>query len=168
MVFRISRILCLNIVFLAMSASTSLAQPAAAPNSSAASSAPSGGANGEEKDAKQPEESVKKGVIASFGRHREATAVDTATTPAQGDEQSAISGSVSRNKNNCVAKITNNGKNSYSVSFAVKGTNPRGTQTFRRSYSASLKPSEEVSREMNCQKDDNIEIEILTSRKTSR
>lgn len=117
----------------------------------------------EKKDDKLPT-----GVIASFGRHAHRASVDAAATPTAGDEQTAIGGSISRNGNRCIARLVNSSKDRYSVGFAVIGTSPTGSQSFRRTYSSTIGPEETISRELSCGEDDNVRIEITSGRRLSK
>ncbi len=66
-------------------------------------------------------ETIKTGVIASSTKTKAFAAIDVETSgSAPGDETSVIAGSVSHVKRDeCVAKVINNGDKTYSVSFNV-------------------------------------------------
>lgn len=90
-------------------------------------------------------------IIASSGATGNFAAVPVASNgSAPGDNPSVLSASVNRTKgNNCVAKMINSGKKTYSVYFAVVGSQMNGSQVFRRTYSVTVKPGSSVERTVN-------------------
>ncbi len=115
---------------------------------------------------KQENKRLTPGVLSSFNRSERSEAVDTASSPTQGDEPSPVSGSISYAKNGCVARVTNTDKkSSYSVSFDVIGTNKQGSTALKRSFSASLKPEETVTHTVSCSKDLNMQVVLKSGRK---
>ncbi len=118
------------------------------------------------------EEKVQTGTIASTGRFGGGvTGLDISTDGATpGDDQNVISASVSQiGRGECQATITNTSNvNSYSVSFKVVGRNERGSKLVDKSYSASLKPQQKVTRQMDCPAEANMEVVLQSARKTNK
>ncbi|HQH27288.1 MAG TPA: hypothetical protein PLP17_07825, partial [Oligoflexia bacterium] len=101
----------------------------------------------------------------------EKTGLDISTDGATpGDDQNVISASVSQiGRGECQATITNTSNvNSYSVSFKVVGRNERGSKLVDKSYSASLKPQQKVTRQMDCPAEANMEVVLQSARKTNK
>ncbi len=120
-----------------------------------------------EKQERPGEEKVRTGVVASFGSYKNTANVDSASTPSPGEESSAITGSVSRvSSGRCQAKINNNSaQNSYAVSFAVVAQTASGGTGNSRSFSATVKPKQSVSRDVPCDADKNLQVVLKSARK---
>jgi hypothetical protein len=116
----------------------------------------------------QVEENVRTGIIAGSTRVRDSRAFNVETgAAAPGDETSVIYASVSYVGNDrCEAKVTNNSpENAYSVSFRVIGQDRRGSEALRKSYSASLKPKESVTRSLRCKKEYSMAVVLKSAKK---
>lgn len=116
---------------------------------------------------KEKEEVVKTGVIASSTKTGSFAAIDVETSGASpGDEASVISASIVRGRDNeCVARVTNGGAKTYSVSFAVVGTTQSGSKPLNNTYSATLKPKAVVERTVNrCAADLNLAVVLKSAR----
>jgi hypothetical protein len=114
-----------------------------------------------------PPEKVRTGVIASDTKTGQFAAIDVDTGgDSPGDEVNPITASITRGSDDeCTAKVTNNGKNTYSISFAVAGTTRSGSKPLNSTYSATLKPKETVERRVSrCDKDLNLAV-VLKSAK---
>lgn len=119
---------------------------------------------------KEPEEKVHTGTIASSGRFGTTGGVDVDSSGASpGDEVSVVSASIVRkSKNECVAKLNNNGKKTYSVSFTVIGEDRRGNKVISRTFSGSVAPKGTLERQVNsCREDLNLSVQ-LNSAKSGR
>ncbi|MCC6932985.1 MAG: hypothetical protein IT292_06995 [Deltaproteobacteria bacterium] len=119
--------------------------------------------------AAEPEEKVVTGVIASQGNApgNTPTSIDSASE-APGDEAGVITGSIERRgSSSCQAILSNNSKkNSYSVSFAVIGKDARGSQVLKRTYSATIKAQQSLTREVNgCAKGLSLSVLVSSARK---
>ncbi len=118
----------------------------------------------------EPEEKVRTGKIASTGRFGTTGGVDVDSAGASpGDEPSVVSASISRkSKTECTAKIINNGKKSYSVSFTVLGEDQRGSRVLNRSFSGSVASKGTLERQISgCRDDLNLSVQ-LNSAKSGR
>ena len=119
---------------------------------------------------KEPEEKVRTGAIASTGRFGTTGGVDVDSAGASpGDEPSVVAASISRkNRTECIAKIINNGKKSYSVSFTVLGEDHRGNRVINRSFSGSVASKGTLERQISgCRDDLNLSV-TLNSAKSGR
>lgn len=115
----------------------------------------------------EKKELVKTGVIASSSTIPDRGAVDVETSGSSpGDETSVVTGSISRTgRTECTAKIINNGEKSYSVSFAVEGTNKRGAKVLSRYFSATVKPKGTVEKVVTgCAEDLNMGVNLKSAR----
>ena len=97
-----------------------------------------------------PKEVVKTGTIAASVRTGQSAAVDADTSgETPGDESNAIGASIGRaGKDVCVAKVTNNGKKTYSISFNVVGEDRNGGKPLNQYFSATLKPKSSVEKQV--------------------
>lgn len=112
-------------------------------------------------------EVIKTGVIASSTKTGAFAAVDVETSgAAPGDEQSVIAASIIRkNRDECVARLINNGGKSYSVSFNVEGVNARGAKTLNKSYSATIAPKATIERQIGrCDEDLNLAVNLRSAK----
>ncbi|MFN8391530.1 MAG: hypothetical protein U0136_14675 [Bdellovibrionota bacterium] len=132
-------------IFLSVPRTALAADPAAKP-SAAPTAQPT--ASGAPQAEATPEKKIKPGVIASSTKTKDFAAIDVDTSgAAPGDEANPITASISHVKDdNCVAKVINNGEASYSVSFQVVGTDPRGSKPVNQTFSATIKPKGSVER----------------------
>ena len=116
---------------------------------------------------KEKEEKVVKGVIASNGRYSQFASVAVNTEGSSpGDEGGVISGSVNFVKEGlCRAVVMNNGEKSYSVYFAVIGTNARGTKVFSNTGSGIVAPKQKLEKDVTgCRKDLNLALELRSAK----
>ena len=118
-------------------------------------------------EGEEPKETVKTGVIATNTRTKDFAAINVETSgAAPGDDVSVVSGSVLRPKREeCIAKVINNGNKTYSVSFSLIGTNKSGRKALERSFSATLKPKESVERLVtSCDDELNVSVVLKSAR----
>lgn len=110
---------------------------------------------------KEAEEVVKTGIIAVSANvgSRGPFGIETKGA-APGDEQSVITGGISRTgKDTCAVTVTNKSEqNSYSVSLSVLGYDQRGTRRLTRSFSARLAPKGTETKQVKCQ---NYNVEVM-------
>ena len=98
------------------------------------------------------EEVFTKGVISSSVRGKGQDSVNApGISDSPGDVQSVVMGSVSYAKGgSCLATLRNNSKeNSYSVKFQVIAEDSKGNRMLKRSFAATLKPGEVISRDVS-------------------
>lgn len=120
-----------------------------------------------EQAAEKKEDKIKTGVIASTGTTAQSASINVDTSGSSpGDEVSAISGSVSRVKRNeCVARVLNNGTKTYAVSFAVEGINKRGLKTLSKSYSATIAPKGVAEKNVSgCNEDLDLYVNLKSAK----
>ncbi len=148
-----------------------LACPVSAQEEPAAGGEAMGGEATEKKEAAAKEEStdvIRTGTIASSGEYASGNAVDVDTQgSAPGDEPSTIQGSVSQiGRGKCRASITNSSEeNTYSVRFRVIGTNERGAVAIKKTFSATLKPSQTQNRKLACKDNLRMQVVLLSANK---
>ena len=158
----VSAILVSPLVSSSFSPSLCLAEDAPSSSGQAASDSSAAASKKEEK-----KEVVKTGVIASSSTVPDRGAVDVETSGSSpGDDTSVVTGSISRTgRTECTAKIINNGEKSYSVSFAVEGTNKRGAKVLSRYFSATVKPKGSVEKVVSsCPEDLNVGVNLKSAR----
>ncbi len=112
-------------------------------------------------------EKVKTGVVASSLTTGRPTGINVETSGSSpGDEVSAVSGSISHGKKNqCIARIINNGKKTYSVSFSVEGINKRGLKVLSRYFSATVAPKGVAERNVDgCQEDLSLSLNLKSAK----
>ena len=112
-------------------------------------------------------EVIKTGVIASSTKTGSFAAIDVETAGASpGDEASVIAASVLRPKRDqCIAKVINNGSKPYSVNFSVEGVNARGAKVVNTSYSATIPAKGSIERQIaRCDSDLNIGINLRSAK----
>ena len=115
------------------------------------------------KDMKKEEpDKVSTGVIASTAGKAQQGAISVQTGSASpGDEQSAISGSVSYAGKSCVAKLINGSeKTKYKVRYQVIGKNSRGSDSLKKSFSGVIKPKQTISKKFSCRKDLSLSLNL--------
>ncbi len=114
---------------------------------------------------------IRPGVIASSGRHKGAYATDaTSSTEAGGDTPLAVTGSIRRlNRAECSVVLSNSSKEeSFSVSYAVEGVDPRGNKVLRRTYSATLKPGATKTNTLKCAPDLAMQVVLTSGKKVGK
>ena len=124
----------------------------------------------EKKDKPEVVEKVQIGTIASSGSFGQSHTTNVQTDgAAPGDEANVISGGVSRSgRDQCTATMTNTSQtNTYSVSFKVVGRNEGGSKTVEKSYSATLKPKQRITRDLRCG-DANMEVVLQSAKKIGK
>lgn len=160
-----------NVVFAAPGEKPAEPQKVAAPAAAATPAATKDAAadkGAENKNAeKKKDEVVKTGVVASSGTMGNVGAVNAQTSnDAPGDENSVISGSISRSgSDNCTAKIVNSGEKEYSVSFSVEGRNAQGSKVFDRYFSGTVKPKQTLEKLVTgCNPSLNLAVNLKSAR----
>lgn len=116
---------------------------------------------------KPAEEKVITGVIASTATTGKPGAINVETSGSSpGDEVSAVSGSISHGrKNECIARILNNGTKTYSVTFTVEGINKRGLKTLSRNFSATVAPGGIAERSVDgCHDELSLTVNLKSAR----
>ena len=143
---------------------TSLAEDKPAAQDKTTAEAPAGK---DGKEVKKKEEKVKTGIIANTGTIGQSGAVSVSTDGSSpGDEPNPISGSVSvAGRGKCIASVTNSGKASYSVRFAVEARNSSGASTLNKAFNATLAPKETVTKDFTCREDDNMQVVLKSATK---
>lgn len=126
--------------------------------------------SGEKVEAKEKENTdvIRTGVIANSGEYASGNAVNVDTQgAAPGDESSTIQGSVSQvGRGLCKATVTNSSEeNTYHVRFRVVGTSENGVAAVKKTFSATLKPSETENRELKCKDNYRMQVVLLSARK---
>ncbi len=122
----------------------------------------------EAKKEKENTDVIRTGVIANSGEYASGNAVNVDTQgAAPGDESSTIQGSVSQvGRGMCKATVTNSSEeNTYHVRFRVVGTSENGVAAVKKTFSATLKPSETENRELKCKDNYRMQVVLLSARK---
>lgn len=125
----------------------------------------------EQKPVEQKVEKVKTGIVASTETTGKPSAINVETSGSSpGDEVSAVSGSISRGKKNeCIARILNNGTKTYSVTFSVEGVNKRGLKTLSRNFSASVAPKGVVEKKFGgCNEDLSLYVNLKSAKPSGK
>jgi hypothetical protein len=121
-------------------------------------------------ESEKEKENVVTGIIASTVGPGQSGAVAVETTGSSpGDEQNTITGSVSNTGGrNCSVYVMNSSeKNSYRVRFAAIGENERGSRVMRKSFSATIEPKGQVTREFSCKPDLTMKLELTSAQLVS-
>lgn len=120
----------------------------------------------EEEENDDPDE-LQAGVVASFGKFSKTAAISTSGDTEVSGGASVISGSVTRKgKKDCVAKLISNTKDSsYSVRYRVRGFSMDGKMKMDKSYTATVRPGETVTRTLRCKPKLNMQVVISSGRK---
>lgn len=117
----------------------------------------------------EEEEKVITGTIATTGNYGFGpTAIASGSTgPAPGSEAGAIVAGVKRtSRDECRVTISNNSKeNGYSVRFRLVERDSSGREVGGKSFAASLDPEKSEVRELSCQNDTNLSVELDSARK---
>lgn len=161
-----TRILSCALFGLSFLANNAFAQEANPPAPTAEDST---AAAAEKKEEKIPD--LQPGVVASYGRTAQNTAIDVETSgAAPGDEASPVVGGIKRlGGDDCEVFLKNNSKKAgYSVSFAVEAFDRDGSRQSRRTYSASLSPSGSTSRSVRCPEGQSMQVVISSGRALKR
>jgi hypothetical protein len=130
----------------------------------------------QEKQAKDEDKEnavLKKGVLASYGKYYGDTAVNVSggDKPAgAGEDNSPLQGKiVQKGGGECALTVSNPSKiDTYSASFSVVGTNSKGRQEMKKSYSVSLAPGKSTERLFTCKSDLNIQAVLTSGKRTHR
>jgi hypothetical protein len=115
-------------------------------------------------------ETLKKGVVASFGQYQKQAGVDHTEQPTIGegdDEVQVVSGSISRlGRTKCQAVITNSSKEyAYFVRFKAIGSTHSGTKAFSKSLSGLAPAGGRLTRQFSCGEGLNLRLEITSGRR---
>jgi hypothetical protein len=119
------------------------------------------------KEEEKPE-LINTGVIANSGSVPTGSAVNVSTQgAAPGDESSVIRASVSQaSRGKCVATLSNGSEtNTYSTRFRVVGTNESGAQAVKRTFAATLKPGQEITRDVTCKPEYSMSVVLVSASK---
>lgn len=119
----------------------------------------------EEKDTQA---TLKPGIIASIGtRPGNAASAVNSGSDAPGDEQLPVAASVKRiERDSCEVKITNNHeKNTYSLNYAVEGTDAKGAVLSKNTFTSTLKPKQSTTKNITCREGLNMQVTLRSGKK---
>lgn len=111
---------------------------------------------------------LKPGTIASTGSQPGNAALSVSSGGAvPGDELMPVAASISRKgREACEVKVTNNHeKNTYSLNFAVEGTDARGSVASKTTFSATVKPKQSITKSMTCREGLNMRVTLRSGKK---
>jgi hypothetical protein len=117
------------------------------------------------------DEKLPTGVIASYGSSQRSSSVDVSSTDsAPGDKGTPVVGRIKQLGNNqCEVTVQNlSKKDSYSVNYAVIGTDSSGREVFKRTFSSTLGKERSTTNRVTCEQGLSMSVVLRSGKRLGK